>query len=82
MAFYLNQYHFNNVNLVLRKTFLYVWKWMNKVFPRMRILESSDIENVNWDNESCCVYTTLILNWIYRGQKDVYETMLLSHKNK
>jgi len=51
-------------------------------FSKNENLESSDIENVNWDNESCCVYIALILNWIYRGQKDVYETMLLSHKNK
>jgi len=30
-------------------------------------LKASDIENVNWDNESCCVSIALILNWIYRG---------------
>ena len=39
-------------------------------------LKASDIENVNWDSESCCVLNVLILNWIYRGQKNVYETML------
>jgi len=44
-------------------------------------LKASDIENVNWNNESCCLFkNTLILNWIYRGQKDVYEATLLFKK--
>ena len=43
-------------------------------------MKTSDIENFNWDNESCCVYVVLIFNWIYIGQKDVYEAMLLLKK--